>query len=297
MTYRINSNKQNRQGDSETLVIQNEAHRLIDGQIVLLKNQNIILPTVSVRDVTNTIIYQLNLDYILIERNEFIEIQRVPGGLIANNTTALIDYEADQPLSYKFNAINNFFGIRVRLFKNQLEFYVNRSKQDYIDVENQENLTLNYFNKNLYGTRFDYKFLSGGIEYDNYDSTIIPYRLMRYYLILQGNINQKFNYSLNSEFIDYLMIEFEGQRQVYYNISGNIAYNFTAKTRINLEGGYRKQDGDAKGIYLNLLTSRLEFTTIYRQIFITAAAEIYRRELVDEQLDFNKVSLKISRRF
>ncbi len=297
LIYKINSNKQDRKGDSSSLIIQNEAQRLIDGQIVLLNNQNIVLPTIIVRDVTNTIIYQLNLDYILIDRNEFIEIQRVPGGLIANSTTVLIDYEAIQPSSYKFNAINNYLGIRVSLFKNLLEFYASTSKQDYKEVENPENLTLNYFNKNIYGTRFNYKFMSGGIEYDNYDSSIIPYRLMRYYLTLQGTINQKLSYSLNGEFLDYLMIEFEGQKQVFYNVSGNIAYNFSAKTRLNLEGGYRKQDGDTDGIYLNLLTSRLEFTTVYRQVFVTAALEIYRRDLVAEQLDFNKVSLKISRRF
>ena len=297
LIYKINSNKQDRKGDSSSLIIQNETQRLIDGQIVLLNNQNIVLPTVVVRDATNTIIYQLNLDYILIERNEFVEIQRVPGGLIANNTTVIIDYEAIQPSSYKFNAINNYLGIRVSLFKNLLEFYASTSKQDYKKVENPENLTLNYFNKNIYGTRFNYKFMSGGIEYDNYNSSIIPYRLMRYYLTLQGAINQKLTYSLNSEFLDYLMIEFEGQKQVFYNVSGNITYSFSAKTRLNLEGGYRKQDGDTDGIYLNLLTSRLEFSTVYRQVFITTAIEIYRRNLVAEQLDFNKFSLKISRRF
>ncbi len=297
LIYKINSNKQNRKSDSRSLTIQNEAQILKDGKIVLLDNQNIISQSVIVRDVTNSIIYHFNLDYILIQRNEFLEIQRVPGGQITNNTTVLIDYEAVQPLSYQFNSINNFLGIRVGLFKNRIDFYANFSKQDYIDIENPENFTLNYFNKNLYGTRFNYKFISGGVEYDNYDSTIIPYRLMRYYLVLQGSINQKLNYLINSEFINYLMIESEGQKQVYYNVSGNIAYHLTAKTRLNLEGTYRKQDGNTEGIYLNLLTSKLEFSTIYRQIFITAALELYRRKLINEQLDFNKISLKISRRF
>lgn len=297
INYILTSNNQNRNSVSESLIIQNERQTLQDSEIVLLKNQNINISTVVVKDISNTIIYILNLDYILIERNEFIEIQRVPGGQIPNNTTVLIDYEARQPNSYNFNAVYSFLGIRVGLFKNLIEFYYNLSKQDYFNTENTENVTLNYFDKNVYGTRFNYKYISGSIEYDDYSSTIIPYRLMRYRLTLQGNLFQKLNYSLNSEILDYKMIETEGQKQVYYNISGNLAYNFSANTRLNLEGGYRKQEGDADGIYLDLLTSRLEFTTVYRRIYITAAAEVYRRKLTDEQLDFNKVSLKITRRF
>ncbi|MCF6346716.1 MAG: hypothetical protein L3J20_00250 [Flavobacteriaceae bacterium] len=295
LSYRINSNKQNRESEAASLFIQNEEHTISDGQIVLLNNQYSDVNSVIVRDVTNTIIYRLNFDYILIERNEFLEIQRIPGGQIANNATVLIDYGAIQPLSYQFNAINNFFGARISLFKNKIEFYYNISKQDYIDPVNVDFLTLNYFNKNVYGSRFRYDFISGGIEHDNYRSTVIPYRLTRYYLVLQGKIKEKLYYTLNGDFRNYHMIVEEGLKQKYYSVSGNISYNFNPKTKLSLETAYRKQEGEA--IDLDLLTARLELTTRFRQLYVTAGFELYENELFNEKMNFKKVTIQISRKF
>ncbi|NOY48383.1 MAG: hypothetical protein GXO84_09365 [Chlorobi bacterium] len=295
LSYRINSNNQDRESEAASFFIQNEEQTLYDGGIVLLDNQNVNSITVVVRDITSTIVYQLNIDYVLINRNEFLEIQRIPGGQIANNATVLIDYEAIQPQSYKFNAINNFFGARIALFNSQIEFYFNASKQDYINPENIDFLTLDFFSKNVYGTRFKYRFISGGIEHDNYRSTIIPYRLTRYYLTLQGSAKQKLFYTINGDLRDYAMIVEEGMKQKYYNISGNISYNFSPKTRLNLEGSYLKQEGEA--IDLDLITARLELTTNFRQLFFTAGLELYRSDIFNEKVDFNKVSIQVSRRF
>ncbi len=295
LSYRINSNNQDRESEAASFFIQNEEQTLSDGGIVLLDNQNVNSITVVVRDITSTIVYQLNIDYVLINRNEFLEIQRIPGGQIANNATVLIDYEAIQPQSYKFNAINNFFGARIALFNSQIEFYFNASKQDYINPVNIDFLTLDFFSKNVYGTRFKYRFISGGIEHDNYRSTIIPYRLTRYYLTLQGSAKQKLFYTINGDLRDYAMIVEEGMKQKYYNISGNISYNFSPKTRLNLEGSYLKQEGEA--IDLDLITARLELTTNFRQLFFTAGLELYRSDIFNEKVDFNKVSIQVSRRF
>jgi len=295
LSYRINSNKQDRESEVTSFFVQNEEQTLSDGEIVLLDNQNVNTTTVVVRDITSTIVYQLNIDYVLIERNEFLEIQRILGGQIANNATVLIDYEAIQPQSYKFNAINNFFGARIALFKSQIEFYFNVSKQDYLKPQNIDFLTLDFFSKNVYGSRFKYRFISGGIEHDNYRSTIIPYRLTRYYLTLQGSAKQKLFYTINGDLRDYAMIVEEGMKQKYYNISGNISYNLSPKTRLNLEGSYLKQEGEA--IDLDLITVRLELTTNFRQLFFTAGLELYRSDIFNEKVNFNKVSIQISRKF
>lgn len=295
LSYRINSINQDRESDAASFFIQNEQQTLSDGEIVLLDNQNVNTVTVIVRDNTSTIIYQLNIDYVLIERNEFLEIQRIPGGQIANNSTVLIDYEAIQPRSYRFNAINNFFGASIALFNNKIEFYFNASKQDYINPVNIDFLTLDFYSKNVYGSRFKYRFISGGIEHDNYRSTIIPYRLTRYYVTLQGSVKQKLFYTINGDLRDYAMIVEEGMEQKYYNISGNISYNFNHKTRINLQGSYLKQEGEA--IDLDLITSRLELTTNFRQLFFTVGLELYRSNIFNEKVDFNKISIQVSRRF
>jgi hypothetical protein len=295
LSFKINDYPQQRIGDGFSLIIQDEVHTLTDGQIELLNNQNVNTNTVTVKDLTGTVVYRLNFDYVLIERNEFLEIQRIPGGLIANNASVLIDYIAIQPLSYKYDAIFNFYGANVSLFKSKLEFYFNVSEQDYINTENTEFLALNYFNRNVYGSRFRYSFISGGIEHDNFRSTIIPYRLTRFYLNLQGNIKQKIFYTLNGDIINYHMIEEEGKKQKYVNFSGNVSYNFNPKSKLNLEAAYRTQEGEA--LDLNFLTARLQFKTRFRQLFFTAGVEIYKNELFDEKINYKRATIEISRKF
>lgn len=295
LTYRIKADIQDRESEAISLFIENEEQTISDGDIVLLNKQNVNGSTVIVRDITGTIIYQLNFDYVLIERNELLEIQRVPGGQIANNSPVLIDYMAIQPSSYQFEAINNYFGSSISLFNNLIEFYFNISKQTYIDPVNIDFLTLNYFDKNVYGSRFKIKFISGGIEHDNYRSNIIPYRSTRYYLAVHGDLKQKLFYTINGDLRDYHMIIEEGRRQKFYNVSGNVYYNFSPRTKLKLEAAYRKQEGEA--IDLNLITSRLELTTSYRQLYVIAGLELYNRDFFNEQLDFRKVTIQLSRRF
>ncbi|AMC12034.1 hypothetical protein Lupro_12520 [Lutibacter profundi] len=295
LNYSLNTNQQERVSDDLFFAIEREEQTLSDNRIVLLKNQNINASTVEVNDASGTIIYRLNFDYLLIKRNELLEIQRIPGGQIANNEIVYINYIAIQPSSYKYRAVINYFNASVSLFRNKITFYYKSANQDFVNPVNIAFLTLDYFNQNVYGTRFNFNFISGGIEKDNYKSTIIPYRLTKYYLILQGNIKEKLFFTFNGDVRDYQMIVEEGIKQKYSNISGNISYNINQKTKLNIEGSYIKQEGE--GVDLNLLTSRLTFTTRIRQLFLSTGVELYKSKLFNEKMDFNRFTIRLSRKF
>lgn len=293
--YKLHTNKQEKISDDLTLTILNEEYTLTDDQIILLKNQSVDSETVLIKDVTGTIIYHENLDYILIVRNDFLEIQRIPGGQIANNSTVFIDYIASIPASYKYNAITTNYGINLMFFNHKIELYYRKGKQDFLNTVNVDSFTLDDYNQNIYGGRFNFGIISGEIMQDNFESNIVPYRLTRYNLVLQGNINQNILYNLNGTIRDYQMIIEEGKEQQYISLSGNISYNISRITKLRLQGSYLKQNGD--GIDLNLLTSRIQLNTQYRQIYITAGFELYKNEFFNEHLDFKKFNLRIIRKF
>jgi len=295
LSYTISNNIQNHDSESLFVTIQNENHTLLDTEMILLVNQNITLPTIVVKDITGTIIYTLNIDYVLINRNGLIEIQRIPGGQIANNTPVLVDYVAVQPQSYHYNAINHNLTASLSFFKNKIEFYYNFFKQDFIDQENIDNLVLDYFNRDVYGSRLNFKFLSGGIEFDHNKSTIIPYTLTRYFITLQGNFRKNLLFSLNGDIQDYSMIINEGQTQKFYNFSGNLIYNLSPITKLQFQGGYRNQQG--VGIDLNLLNAKFELSTQFRKLFITTGIELYNTKVFSETINFSQVTAKISRKF
>ena len=271
-----------------------EEHVLRSGEIELLNKPHAVPGSVVVKDITGTIVYQLNFDYLLIERNAYLEITRVPGGQIAENSAVYVDYIVNQPGSYRYDANIVNFSANLLILKNLLEFYYRLSFQNYDHLENTEFLTLNYITQNIIGTRVEYKFASGGVEFDNYNSTVIPYRLIRFYFLLQGNINGKVIYCLDGNYRTYRMLD-DNSLQKYAALSGNVSYMITPQTKVTLDIGYRKQVGP--GIDLNLLTARSEFTANYNRLYLKAGVEVYKRLYLNDKINFFRAYVEVVRTF
>lgn len=272
----------------------NEQHILTDGNITLLDKPYVEQGTVVVHDQTGTIIYRPDFDYILINQGDFTEIQRMPGGQISNGGTVFADYITRQSGAYKYDALTNRINGNLSLFKGLLRLYSAVTFQDYKNVEYSDFLTLNYLKQYFYGSTVNLGFADAGIEFDHYLSTITPYKMVRYFLNLQGNYNEKLLLSLNGNIRDYNMLD-EGEKRNFADLSGNITYNFNNNSKIDLNLGYRNQRG--KEINLDLFTGRSEFKTVYRQIFVTIGLEFYKRNYLDEKINFKGAYAQIARKF
>jgi len=240
------------------------------------------------------LIYQLNFDYILIERSGYVEIQRVPGGQIPNNGTIYIDYSFRQPGSYSYGANNNYFNASILLLGRLIEIYYRYSVQDYPELTQGEVLSHNYFNQQVYGVRLDVGFARGGIESDIYNSTIIPYRMKRYYLNLNWNFRSKLLLNINGNIRDYTMIADEVD-QLYANISGKVAYSIRPRMKVSLESGYLSQRGI--NIDLDLVTARAEFHSAFQKLHVRVGVEMYRRLYLNSEFAFNGTYVRLTRNF
>ncbi len=282
--------------DSVNLNIVNEEYILSDSKIVLLRRPYISIQTVVVKDVTGTIIYQPGLDYILIERVRYIEIRRIPSGLIPNDGAVFIDYRVKQPSSYMYDADNHIFAANVSLLKGKFDIYYRLSLQNYNNLENTDYITLNYFTQNITGFRVSFNLLSGGVEYENYKSSILPYNMIRYYINLQKSFGNKLTVTLNGNMQNYTMLnEPEARLQRYTDVAGKVEYIIVRQTKLNLDVTYRKQSGS--GIDLDLITARLEFSSIVYQLYIKAGVEVYRRNYIGDKINLKGTYIQISRRF
>ncbi len=286
----------NDQMNSESILLPvlNEQYVLTDGNIVLIERPFIDLRTVVVKDETGTIPYRLDFDYILIKQGEFTEIQRMPGGQIANGASIFVDYVAIQSGSYKYDAISNRINVNISVLKGLINAYSHITIQNYKNVEFTDFLTLNYLEQYFYGSNIDVGFADGGIEFDHYLSTITPYKMTRFFLNLQGNIKERLMLSLNGNIRDYDMLN-EDIKRKFSDISGNISYRFSQNSNINLNLIYRKQIGE--GVDLDLLTGRSEFKTVYRKLFVTLGLEIYNRNYLNDKIKFNGAYVQFSRKF
>lgn len=286
--------RQNMVSAPSSILFRNESQTLNDGTLVLLIKPYVSMSSVVVKDATGTIIYQENLDYVLIDRAPYLEIRRVPGGLIPNNSTVYVDYIAIQPGAYKYDSDNQSFTADVMLFNRKLSVYYKISTQDYFNKNKIEFLTLNYYTQTIKGIRLDFNFINGGAEYEKHNSTLIPFRRLRYFVNIQKNINNKIFVSLNGNMQDYELIN-ENEIQKYSDVTGKIVYSLSKQIRINLDCMYRNQSG--RGIDLSMITAKSELIANIRQLNLIFGVEFYKRNYVDENLHFRGTYFSLTRRF
>jgi hypothetical protein len=296
INYRFDRYHQDYNSESFALHVTSEVYTLSDNELNLLKVPYVNPKSLVVKDISSSIIYLEGFDYILIEVNNYIEIRRVPGGAIPKNSTVLIDYLATQPGDYKYDTNTHVLTSNVFLLKNLLSLNYRFSTQDYSNLKTTDLVTLNYFTQNLIGCRLDFGFINAGAEYEDYKSSILPYKMLRYYANFQKSYKEKVIFMINGNKQDYVMLDGpEPNHQKYTDITGKIVYSLMKHTSLNIDMMYRKQIG--RGIELDLLTGKTELISSINLLFITLGMEVYKRNYVGEQINFKGAYLRISRKF
>lgn len=278
--YSYTKMHQNRASKDVFLQIMNEEYTLSDNTVVILKRPYVDTASVVVKDDKGTTIYQPYFDYILIRRNNFVEIQRVPGGQIPNNAKVYLYYTATQPGSYSYDIDMSTFSINYSLFDNLINLYYKTTRTDFSNVRNADNLLLNYLTENTYGASLKRWNATLGIEFDDYQSNLIPYKMTRYFFNWQANYREKILVAVNANWRDY-NIPTEPMDRVYKDVNAMVAYSFNRKTRMDINVGYQSQEG--KQINLNLFTGRWKLSTTFKKLTFVAGVDAYDRVYLDNQ--------------
>ncbi|MCB0297802.1 MAG: hypothetical protein KDG51_21710, partial [Calditrichaeota bacterium] len=198
LSYEWRRRNEQRDGQPLTLNIVDERLRLKDGEVALLANPLVDPGSVVLSDETQTVIYVENIDYVLIPRGDFLEVQRIPGGQIADGATVYADYRAQQQADYQFDLTNRTFAASVALFRQFLEVYYRSLSQDYDNFDQTRFRILKIISQKVYGGRIAYGPFAGGIEWDDTGSNIIPYRSLRYFANLNHQLASRISAALNA---------------------------------------------------------------------------------------------------
>ncbi|WP_242093911.1 hypothetical protein [Aestuariivivens sediminicola] len=295
INYQYRNSIINRNGEISTLNVFDESYYISDEQVSIIENSNVNIESIVVKDTQGTIIYQENLDYILITLGDFIEIKRVPGGLIPNNTSVLIDYTFIQPENFELvnNSMN--FKIALEMLTNTFQLYYNFSNRKYKDPKVLQYFKLDFFNRHVYGGKLDFGFITGGIEYDDFDSNIVPFKLLNYYANLNGRFKKRTRFDMSYQRSNYLMIVEEGRTQFFDFLSGNISYFFNNSANLNLNITYRSQQVD--DLDLGWLTGRLEYITRINKLILKTNLNYFKRSYNNLDSNFFGGSIQLSRKF
>lgn len=294
LNYEWRRRNEQRDGQPLTLNIVDERLRLKDGEVALLANPLVDPGSVVLSDETQTIIYAENIDYVLIPRGDFLEVQRIPGGQIADGATVYADYRAQQQADYQFDLTHRTFGASVALFRQFLEIYYRSLAQDYDNFDQTRFRILKIISQKVYGGRIAYGPFAGGIEWDDTGSNIIPYRSLRYFANLNQQMASRISAVLNASRYRFTYRETD-EVQRFDQLSANLTWMLSRQSRINLFGNYRFQKG--RGIDLELGSLRGEFSARLRMLWITLGTEFYRRDFLTEELSYQRTYIRLERKF
>ncbi|MCF6270182.1 MAG: hypothetical protein L3J41_10750 [Melioribacteraceae bacterium] len=286
----------NKSSESLTSVnsIFGEGHKLTDGNIELLNNPNIFENTIVVTDIENVVVYQEGFDYQIIEYGEFFEIRRLLGGQISNDGFVLVNYDYSANNSYKYNSPTHNYFAGINLFDNFIQLSYSGSEVTYNNLENAKYLLLKLVSQRILSLKFNYSGFSTGIEFNSFESNIVPYEFVNYfgqYDYLQKNFAL---FSFRANYKRLLLID-QNQRQIFMTVVGRLMFFLSKKTKLLLESSYQFQEG--VGIDLNLLKFKTEYQANFRALKILVGVELYDRNYIQEDRKYLNGYITIQRSF
>jgi len=179
-----------------------ERVRLASGQVTFLQEPFVDESSVRVTDTSATIQYIRGLDYILIERGDFTEIQRVIGGTIPDGAVVLVDYVVQSQPSGSYWTVENRSFFRLSYLNDLLSLY---GRIEIIDNQGGESLVLADVSRRLLGVETKMRWLRAGAEYERNASDVLPFEGIRLFqnFSLKASRNSLLSLDFTQRWIDY----------------------------------------------------------------------------------------------
>ena len=292
LSYAYGKQNMSSKSPATSVSVFHEEYVLTSGQITLLKNQNIVFQSVVVKNASG-IPYIINQDYILIDRNPFIEIDRVPGGNIPNGSSVFIDYTTMMPGAYKFSGNSNAFSANGTFLNGKLNVYYNFSNQKFYNISTSSDQVLNFYTRHMVGARVDLSSLKGGVEYEYNKSTVLPFHGMRYFVMYQ-NMYRGLYYSFNGNLSDLYMTDEIARRQDI-NLSAKASYLLWHKVNTSLDYMYRTIQG--AGLYMYSQTSALSISVNIHKLFVSVGTDVYWYKSSKNIISYKGSYIQLTRSF
>jgi hypothetical protein len=294
LSYSYFRQKSRTESKSSTISITDESLTLEDGETVLLARPFADQESIILRDNTGTIVYTRETDYLVQNQGDYTIITRVPGGLISNGQVVIAEYTALQPGTSNYIAGNNSASASLLFFNNHLEIYYRGAVQSYPLIEATDLLVINRFHQNIAGFKINSGAVSAGVETDRYNSTIIPYRRIRYFINSNFTLAPGIIMAINGNISDYKLTG-EDLSYLYSSINSRIIWRWTPRTRASAEAGYLSQEG--RNIDLKMVTGRITVTHSVRRLEVSGGLDFYSREYSGSKTSFTGTNIKITRKF
>jgi len=271
-----------------------ESHTLTTGEITLLNRANVDNSSVVVTDSAGTITYVVNLDYQLIALGDRLQVQRLPGGGIANGAQVFVDYRVLSTPSSQFNTLFQRYRAGMDFMDSLFGFAYRVNREGHSGAEGEEGVNLQTLRDNVFSTYAAFHRLRLEWEVEDYNSNFSRYTRQSTKESWSYNPFQRSTYTLQASQNNLRLIS-SGQTQRYYDLINRYSVILTSASRLSLEAGYRRQKGEQAD--LEDWTSRSSLEVSLRQFLVTIEYDYENQKYLGEELINHYFFTKIKRAF
>lgn len=290
----LNYSEEKRKAPDTIIPIIDESYTLTSGVITLLAKPRVDLSTVVVTDSSGTTMFTADIDYQLIQVGELTQIQRLPGGSIANGQSVLIDYQAKSNPSLEFNTWLKNFRFRVEFFDRLFGLFYNVARETHPRISGEDGIILQTLTDTIRGIDFNYKNLGLEFMQENFDSNLSPYKQWRIRESLFFNPSQTSALTFQSS---QNMVELisTGTRQKFFDLLGRYSLGLNMFSRVNVEGGFRRQRG--AGVDLDDTTAGCGYDVNFSKFIMNVKYDFKKQLFLGDKLINHFFSVGVKRIF
>jgi len=294
LDWGLNYLKDQRKAPSGVISIIDEVHTLTTGVVTYLNNPQANTATVVVTDSSGSTTYTINLDYQLTKIGERTQIQRVPGGSIADGAGVMVDYQAESSSLFKFSTLGQYYNSRIDFLDDLFGIFYRLNKKTHPMVKGDQNAILQTLTDTIFGVVLHYKNLEVEFEDQDYDSNLAPYKQLKLRERLVLNLSQMSQLTLQSSQSKIRLVDTQ-ELQDFFDVLGRYTMALNRYSRFNLEAGYRWQKG--AGIDLNDIAANTGYEINLGKLFMSLEYAFKRQLYLKDTLVNHFVSTRIKRKF
>lgn len=296
INYGINLDQVDRKGDNQRIPTIDESHTFQDGRPIILLDPNIELSSIHITSQDELERFRLGDDYSVTRFANQVEIRRAPTGRIDDGEIVLIDYTTRTGSSFDLETVSQHLGVRQDLKFGLSPYYLFTSQRQRVspsdaDFTAPENLTAH-----LVGLEYQRGGLNASVEYEDYESSIKPFRAVR----VRGAYNLRLDTGASMGLrANWSSVNFgppNPRNTTFFTVGGRYRHPIARGLNVEASVQYRSLEdsfsGNDTGIELDL---SLEYRVRETEIELTYEFRTFEDEFMES--DSSMLLLQIRRRF
>jgi hypothetical protein len=289
--YSLRIQPRERSFQGQGIIILDEEHTLSDDKIVLLNVPGVIMGSVRVTDTDGSVLYTRGFDYELIDQGELTEIRRIVGGKILDGQSIRIDYRAASQPSGEVTSTIHGATWRLNLWGNLLSLFGRYSTHD---ARGDDWIVIDEYQRLLVGMESQLNWLRVGLEYEDRESTLTPYRAVRFNQSANWQTQWGGAFSLNFRQV-WRTFPAANRKVNYQDYLGRLEMVLFRRLNCSLDAGYRTEKGD--GIDNAMVTARVSVDYEIRKLSVEALYQFQSNRLFADQFGRHYLQISANRRF